>query len=85
MNFDGGIVRVKAVLQALGNPHHRYPIIHVAGTNGKGSVCAYIAQILRYHGLCGMSVEESCRIVVVVVLISLLSLSLSLYISTCDI
>lgn len=33
-------------LQKMGNPHERMKIIHVAGTNGKGSVCAFISGIL---------------------------------------
>ncbi len=32
------------------NPHERLATIHVAGTNGKGSTCAYIEGILRYSG-----------------------------------
>ncbi len=47
---DLGLDRIQAVLAALGNPHHRVPIIHVAGTNGKGSVCAYLASILTAAG-----------------------------------
>ncbi|TAF50146.1 MAG: bifunctional folylpolyglutamate synthase/dihydrofolate synthase [Oscillatoriales cyanobacterium] len=39
-----------ALLDRLGNPHHRIPIVHVAGTNGKGSVCAAIASVLRAAG-----------------------------------
>jgi dihydrofolate synthase/folylpolyglutamate synthase len=34
----------------LGNPHQNYPIIHVAGTNGKGSVCAMLDSIYRTNG-----------------------------------
>ncbi len=47
---DLGLERVKAVLAALGNPHEQIPMIHVAGTNGKGSVCAYIASVLTAAG-----------------------------------
>ena len=32
------------------NPHKKFPTIHVAGTNGKGSTCAYIETILRQNG-----------------------------------
>ncbi|MCS7189197.1 MAG: Mur ligase family protein, partial [Bacteroidia bacterium] len=35
---------------ALGHPHKNYPIIHVAGTNGKGSTAAFLASILRVAG-----------------------------------
>lgn len=41
-----GLERIQNLLQLLGNPHHQVPIIHVAGTNGKGSVCAYLSSIL---------------------------------------
>lgn len=41
-----GLERIQAVLAALNNPHHRVPIVHVAGTNGKGSVCAYLSSAL---------------------------------------
>lgn len=36
----------KAFLEKLGNPQQNMKVIHVAGTNGKGSVCAYISNIL---------------------------------------
>ncbi len=39
-----------ALLAALGNPHQRVPIIHVAGSNGKGSVCAYLSAVLTAAG-----------------------------------
>jgi dihydrofolate synthase/folylpolyglutamate synthase len=41
---------VRDVLQALGNPHERYPILHVGGTKGKGSVCAFLASVLKAAG-----------------------------------
>ena len=37
-------------MTALNNPHDQVPIIHVAGTNGKGSVCAYLASALTASG-----------------------------------
>ncbi len=45
-----GLERMLAVLAALGNPHQQVPIIHVAGTNGKGSVCAYVSSVLTAAG-----------------------------------
>ena len=45
-----GLERIQRLLANLGNPHHRVPIIHVAGTNGKGSVCAYLSAILTEAG-----------------------------------
>jgi dihydrofolate synthase / folylpolyglutamate synthase len=45
-----GLSRIFRLLANLGNPHEQVPIIHVAGTNGKGSVCAYLASILTEAG-----------------------------------
>ncbi len=45
-----GLKRIKRLLEALGNPHDRVPIVHVAGTNGKGSVCAYLSSMLTEAG-----------------------------------
>ncbi|MBE9062948.1 folylpolyglutamate synthase/dihydrofolate synthase family protein [cf. Phormidesmis sp. LEGE 11477] len=47
---DLGLDRIEAVLSSLGNPHHRVPVVHVAGTNGKGSVCAYLSSVLTAAG-----------------------------------
>jgi dihydrofolate synthase/folylpolyglutamate synthase len=46
-----GLDNVKTVLSSLNDPQSRYPSIHVAGTNGKGSVCAMLSFILMEHGL----------------------------------
>ena len=46
-----GLERIRAVLEALGGPQDRCRFVHVAGTNGKGSVCAMIASGLRAAGL----------------------------------
>jgi dihydrofolate synthase/folylpolyglutamate synthase len=40
-----------SLLNRLGNPHHAFAAIHVAGTNGKGSVCAMLESVLRKAGL----------------------------------
>ena len=40
----------KAILKTLGNPEAGQHFIHVAGTNGKGSVCAFTAQALQDNG-----------------------------------
>ncbi|MBN1271502.1 MAG: bifunctional folylpolyglutamate synthase/dihydrofolate synthase [Candidatus Aminicenantes bacterium] len=45
-----GLDNVRAILLALGNPHLEYPSLLVAGSNGKGSVCAMLARILELHG-----------------------------------
>lgn len=47
---DLGLDRIQQVLGALGNPHKRVPIVHVAGTNGKGSVCAMLSAVLTQAG-----------------------------------
>ena len=43
--------RMRIVLDRLGAPDRRVPFVHVAGTNGKGSVCAFIASVLEKSGL----------------------------------
>ena len=45
-----GLERISALLENLGNPHQQLNVIHVAGTNGKGSVCAYLSSILTAAG-----------------------------------
>ena len=40
----------KLFLEYLGNPQERLKALHVAGTNGKGSVCAYLDSMLRSEG-----------------------------------
>ena len=45
-----GLDRIRALLATLGNPHTQVPILHVAGTNGKGSVCAYLSSVLTQAG-----------------------------------
>ena len=46
-----GLDRIRALLDSLGNPHHRCRYVHVAGTNGKGSTSAMIESALRAHGV----------------------------------
>ncbi|MFO8060409.1 MAG: folylpolyglutamate synthase/dihydrofolate synthase family protein [Bacillota bacterium] len=45
-----GLERVARLLARLGSPHQNLNIIHVAGTNGKGSTCCYIAEVLQAAG-----------------------------------
>lgn len=45
-----GLARMRSYLEWLGNPHLQYPVIHVAGTNGKGSVCRMVGAILEEQG-----------------------------------
>ncbi|MFF0501813.1 bifunctional folylpolyglutamate synthase/dihydrofolate synthase [Nocardia aobensis] len=42
--------RAARLLAALGDPQNAIPAIHVAGTAGKGSVCAFVTAVLRAHG-----------------------------------
>lgn len=47
---DFNLDRMFALMEELGNPQNKYPIIHVAGTKGKGSVCALCASALQAAG-----------------------------------
>ncbi|MBI1951237.1 MAG: bifunctional folylpolyglutamate synthase/dihydrofolate synthase [Acidobacteria bacterium] len=46
-----GLDRIEALLDRLGNPQTTFPSVLIAGTNGKGSVAACLASILRHGGL----------------------------------
>lgn len=45
-----GLTRIHRLLAALRSPHHVTPVVHIAGTNGKGSVSAYLSSILQTGG-----------------------------------
>ena len=45
-----GLDIITSLLEALDNPHRKLAVIHVAGTNGKGSVCAMLESVLRASG-----------------------------------
>lgn len=45
-----GIERMRVFARDLGHPERRFPVIHVAGTNGKGSTCAMLEAVFRHHG-----------------------------------
>lgn len=45
-----GIDRMRLLVEALGHPEKQFPLIHVAGTNGKGSVCAMLESLYRTNG-----------------------------------
>ncbi len=46
-----GLSRITALLARLGDPHHHLPpVFHVAGTNGKGSTCAFLRAMLEADG-----------------------------------
>ncbi|MEM1269158.1 MAG: folylpolyglutamate synthase/dihydrofolate synthase family protein [Bacteroidota bacterium] len=50
-SYKPGLARIRHLARRLGNPHQRYPILHVAGTNGKGSTASMIAAIATAAGL----------------------------------
>jgi len=45
-----GLATSRALLADVGNPHELIPLVHVGGTNGKGSVCTLVAAALREAG-----------------------------------
>ncbi|ACT03049.1 bifunctional folylpolyglutamate synthase/dihydrofolate synthase [Paenibacillus sp. JDR-2] len=45
-----GLDRIEQLLERLNNPHRRLKFIHIAGTNGKGSTCAYLTSVLMKCG-----------------------------------
>ena len=45
-----GLDRMRALMSLLGNPQEDYPIIHVTGTNGKGSTIAMLSSLFVHHG-----------------------------------
>ena len=49
------LFHTKECLERLGNPEKKFKVIHVAGTNGKGSTCAFLTSIFREAGYsCGL-------------------------------
>jgi len=45
-----GIERISSLIQSLSNPHAGMKIVHIAGTNGKGSVAAFVSSVLTEAG-----------------------------------
>ena len=50
LNFRSGLGRMQQAVDLLGNPEQTYPIIHVTGTNGKGSTIAFMRELFVSHG-----------------------------------
>jgi dihydrofolate synthase / folylpolyglutamate synthase len=57
-----GLERTEALLRAMGDPHRQVPVLHVAGTNGKGSTVAMVEALLRSSGA-GVAVYTSPHLV----------------------
>lgn len=52
------LLKVREFLDLLGDPDREFQVIHVAGTNGKGSVCAFLTSMIREAGIsCGTFVS----------------------------
>lgn len=49
-SHEAGLCRIKEAMQKLSNPQNDFKTIHVAGTNGKGSVCTFISSALKSEG-----------------------------------
>ncbi|HEM5255165.1 TPA: bifunctional folylpolyglutamate synthase/dihydrofolate synthase [Streptococcus suis] len=49
--FHYKMEKIEYTLEQLGNPQFAVPVIHVAGTNGKGSTIAFMRQLFQAHGL----------------------------------
>src|SRR5437868_10492808 len=49
--IDPTLDRIRDLVDVLGEPHRAYPVIHVAGTNGKTSTARLIESLLRVRGL----------------------------------
>ena len=45
-----GLERIEALMDRFGHPHRRLKFVHVAGTNGKGSTCAFLTSALIHNG-----------------------------------
>ncbi|MFO1445109.1 bifunctional folylpolyglutamate synthase/dihydrofolate synthase [Bacillus sp. Bva_UNVM-123] len=46
-----GLFRMEYLLEKLGNPQHELKVIHIGGTNGKGSTVTYVKELLQNSGL----------------------------------
>ena len=51
LNFRSGLGGMQQAVKLLGDPHEAVPMIHVTGTNGKGSTIAFMRQLFQQHGL----------------------------------
>ena len=51
LGITPGLDNIRELLKRLGNPQDKVPAIHIAGTNGKGSIMAYVEEVLVLSGL----------------------------------
>lgn len=51
LGWQLGLERIEKLCEFFGNPHLQYPVVHIAGTNGKGSTAAMLAAIAQAAGL----------------------------------
>ena len=55
---DFKLDRMRLLLEMIGNPHEKIPVIHVAGTKGKGSTCSMLASVIQACGYrCGLYIS----------------------------
>ena len=45
-----GLASISRLMRGLGNPQDRFSSIHIAGTNGKGSIAAFLSSVLAHGG-----------------------------------
>ena len=50
IGYDLSLVRIQALMEDMGNPQDSMNFIHVAGTNGKGSICSMVSSVLMEAG-----------------------------------
>lgn len=50
LGMDFGLERMERVLERIGNPERKIPMVHIAGSNGKGSTLAFLKEILMTEG-----------------------------------
>lgn len=48
--FKKDLTNIKLLMKGMGSPHHRFPAVHLAGTNGKGSTASIISAVLQASG-----------------------------------
>lgn len=50
LGYDLGLDRIYALMESMSNPQDELKVIHVAGTNGKGSICSMVSSVLMTAG-----------------------------------